>query len=133
MGEDFCVPYAVYGSLRPNCGNDGLWRGRAEVCGRSLNLPGFRLVTRHGLGFPFALRSDETDSIWVDLIYPKPEFAFELRRDLDVLEGYPDFYDRTIVRTKDFSAWLYLPSQPWRYRDLLRVTDGDWRQWIISF
>ena len=129
MDTNVLMPYAVYGSLRPGCGNDVLWHGRAVASEQSFRVEGFRLVTSTGLGYPFALRSSR-DSICVDLIYPKSEWAFELRKDLDRLEGYPDFYTRTSVNVEGVTALLYLPAEPQRYSHLQPVLDGDWTTWV---
>jgi gamma-glutamylcyclotransferase (GGCT)/AIG2-like uncharacterized protein YtfP len=129
MVDDLCLPYAFYGSLRPGCGNDWLWSGRG-VCSPGGVVRGFRLVTERGLGFPFALPA-AGEFVMVDVVRPLGGFEGVLRRDLDRLEGYPDFYGRGVVQVElgggVVSCCMYWPVDAVRYEGLLSVPGGDWR------
>lgn len=119
-------PIAVYGTLRPEGGNDWLWRDRATSTGTGL-VQGFRLVTNGG--FPYALPS-ATDTITVSLIEPAAEHYEEVLGDMDMLEGVPHHYNRRAVvvetLTGDVVAWMFVPVHLHRVASLPPVEGGDW-------
>lgn len=133
--EDCHLPYAVYGSLRPDCGNDGLWRNRANVRDGKWFVDGYRLVAHRSGMFPFALPSP-FGHICVDLIDPLPHLQEDLRIDFDLLEGYPNFYNRIKVdvhgENSQCVAWLYTPNDSESYEHLPRVSDGNWKNYLIN-
>jgi len=129
------TPIFVYGTLRPDCGNDVLWRGKAHARFDGLAiLPRFRLVS--GGAFPFALPDADADAVGA-LIVPNDGEYDEVLARMDRLEGYPRFYDRLMVAvdTPDgiVKAWVYTPAHPDEYDHLADVPDGDWhnvsRRW----
>lgn len=124
--QDLVTPYAVYGTLRPKCGNDWLWKDMA-VCIGSTTVDGYRLVTNGS--FPYAIPA-EGQQIVVDLIAPSVEHAAVLRTRLDRLEGYPDHYDRVLVQVTfddaQINVWLYTPNDPYYIEDAVPVPGNDW-------
>lgn len=126
-------PTFVYGTLRPNQGNDRLWKdeGYAIADGYAW-VEGFRLVTQ---GFyPYAI-PDASESITGALIAPDPDCYDGVMARLDRLEGVPMHYKRVLVpvmfvgydwqdlRTE---AWLYVPADPTDYAHLDPVRENDW-------
>jgi len=125
------LPYAVYGTLRSGEGNSRLWQGLARSGGLS-TLRGYRLVSNGG--FPYALFAGPKSEITVEAVVPNGDEAsqFELRRRLDRLEGYPDFYDRyletVVVEGAPQECWIYVPSSD--HEELGKypqVPNNDWK------
>lgn len=127
------LPFAVYGTLRPGCGNDHRWLDRAEASAPK-RLEGFELIGA-GAGFPYAVPvRGSTSTIVVNVVTPEPEHYDDVRRSLDQLEGYPRHYDRIRVEVEYEPCWIYVPSW-WpeygsvRFRtfnDLRVIEGGDW-------
>jgi gamma-glutamylcyclotransferase (GGCT)/AIG2-like uncharacterized protein YtfP len=121
--DNLNMPYAVYGTLREGHHNARLWTGYAESYGTD-SVSGYRLVTNGG--FPYALPAEGEVTV-VEIIVPHRSTADSLRSRLDMLEGYPDFYDRLVVTTEDgVECMMYVPATPDAYNGLARVTDNDW-------
>jgi len=59
-------PFAVYGTLRPGCGNDRLWQGNAAPIGLG-HVTGFRLVSNGA--FPYAVPTED-QRIVVEMVMP---------------------------------------------------------------
>jgi gamma-glutamylcyclotransferase (GGCT)/AIG2-like uncharacterized protein YtfP len=131
---DDTVLFAVYGTLRTGCGNDILWRDRAESLGLA-TVPDYALVVPSWqAGFPFAV-PQRGHRIVVELLRPLPEHRAALTRRLDELEGVPTLYTRDeAVSEVDGGyvfTWLYVASQSTQAHRLgtaLFVPDGDWVQ-----
>lgn len=123
---------AVYGTLRTDCGNDRLWRGRAESWGTDTMRP-FRMTTNGG--YPYAIPDDDADTIVVELLHPDPDNRHALMADLDSLEGYPRHYNRIVAITDEGNAaWMYVPSDAtMEYAAGLRpVPSGDWTEYSAT-
>ena len=128
--ERLDLPYAVYGTLRPGCGNDRLWEGMAYL-GATGVVEGYKMVTGMSMGFPFALPAPHS-SVVVEIIVPAEGFERVLRDRLDTLEGYPHFYDRKVVKVETISgfveAWLYVPCTTSFLDKVFDIPSGDWVQ-----
>lgn len=113
---------AVYGSLRKGLHNHGLL-SQATLLGTE-RVKGFGM---YSLGsFPFvSTTGDVTDKeITVEVYEVTPA---EFRR-LDMLEGYPSFYDRMMIETSHGPAWIYFIDGKDQYTPSRHepVPDGDW-------
>jgi gamma-glutamylcyclotransferase (GGCT)/AIG2-like uncharacterized protein YtfP len=125
MKRNLEMPYAVYGTLRTGEGNDRLWRGLATG-GEIDTVQGYRLVTNGG--FPYALPCGGQSST-IEIVIPidDSEAQRQMRSRLDMLEGYPSFYDRVIVTTDSGKrCWMYTPVCPSEYERLPAVYGNDW-------
>ena len=117
---------AVYGSLRKGLHNHSLLED-ATFLG-SERIKGFNM---HSLGsFPFITTRGSTDKSEITIeVYEVTPAEF---RRLDTLEGYPSFYDRTLVDTSHGQAWIYFIDKDGSYSTVRneRVTDGDWLKFL---
>jgi len=134
MEQRLDLPYAVYGTLRPGCGNDGLWFGMAEL-GAKGYVNDHKMVTGPSASFPYAVPACHSALI-AELIYPVERFAGVLRDRLDTLEGYPHFYDRKIVKVETVwgfvEAWLYFAPSTTFLGETVNVFCGDWVDYLSS-
>ena len=120
----FCNKVIVYGTLRKDQGNyfaTGL--SKATHLGTEAAYLPFEM---YSLGaFPALVRDDVTHRIVGDVF----QVDADMMSRLDMLEGYPDFYDRMIVTLgqTDFHppmhAWVYYMKYPPTNEV---ITDGDW-------
>ena len=111
------LPIAVYGTLRPGCGNDRLWHGLAEArYDGDVELRGFMLVSNGG--FPYLLADDGSVTVGALIEPAADEYEYVLRR-MDGLEGYHpgsrhNHYERVhvVVHTPEgpVLAWTYVPA-----------------------
>ena len=133
MQQRLQTPYAVYGTLRSGMGNDGIWRGLAEVVDAGV-VRGFRLVSNGS--FPYALPAGVDSEIVVEVLQPDQGYEETVRHNLDCLEGYPSFYDRILVDVENdrgnATCWLYTPADPERYEGLEPVDNNDWRTHVVA-
>lgn len=109
---------ATYGTLRVNQPN---WMGSLSQCPHigTFRLEGFQLYTSGFIPYAF----EEEGSIVVDVFDIDEE---ELQR-CDMLEGYPNHYNRKLVRISDeVVAWIYYIVNSSEKRACRRVADGDW-------
>ena len=111
---------AVYGSLRAGHGNHRLLEGY-ELLSRELSPPIFKMISLGG--FPGLL--DGTASAVLEM-YDVSEDTFSR---LDMLEGYPHFYNRKQVSTSVGDAWVYFLEEEEDYADRPVVQSGDWTQY----
>lgn len=117
---------AVYGSLRKGFGNNRLLSS-AEFLGDGATIDHF---TMHSLGgFP-CIVEDGNCNVAVE-VYAVDNDTFER---LDMLEGYPDFYNRKLTEICLFSGeqvkcWVYYMDQDNAYiRPNSEVESGDWKE-----
>lgn len=106
---------AVYGSLRKNMGNHGFLVNAKHLSTEEIK--GFRMYSLGG--FPAVLYNGGQNTVTVE-VYEVDDDTFE---SLDMLEGYPRFYDRDEVDTSQGSAWIYYHHTP--PSDVI-VDSGDW-------
>ena len=90
---------AVYGTLKQGHGNHRLL-SQSQFMGHE-TLYGWEM---HSLGFcPAIVYSTPDSKVWTE-VYKVDEDTF---RRLDMLEGYPSFYNRKLVTTQYGEAWVY--------------------------
>lgn len=112
----------VYGTLRQGNGNHHLLRD-SEFLGNS-EITGFKMYSLGG--FPAIVRNDDESSIVVGEAYQVDETVFGR---LDLLEGYPDLYQRQKVPTDHGTAWVYTmdAGAPFLLESSV-ISHGDWNQ-----
>lgn len=113
--KDMTFRAAVYGSLRKGFGNHEFMRG-ANYLGDAL-VEDFEM---YSLGsFPVCVPKDG-ESVYVEVY----EVDMHTLEGLDMLEGYPSFYDRRVVNTVFGEAFMYyMAAKP---KGQPRVDGGDW-------
>ena len=89
----------VYGSLRKGHGNHGLLHS-AKFLRQDITSPEF---TMYDLGAFPAVTTEGGTAIHGELY----EVDDETFQRLDILEGYPDFYDRMLLSFGEDRAWMY--------------------------
>ena len=119
----------VYGSLMTGFGNHRLLSSGSAM-GSVISYGADRLVwpgQMLSLGaFPGLIRKDQLSLINGE-VYEVNEEVFER---LDMLEGYPSFYDREVRKTKNgHEAWVYFlnPLDYKYYSEEVVIENGDWR------
>jgi gamma-glutamylcyclotransferase (GGCT)/AIG2-like uncharacterized protein YtfP len=131
-------PFAVYGTLRPDCGADTMWTAIADCDPMDLYvIPGYRLTTNGG--FPYAIPASNDESIVVNLIHPRDAAAAHaLAERLDRYEGVPSHYQRIPVcafaaqAPRAIRAWLYTPTHPDEAARLRSIPSGDWLTFLAA-
>jgi len=112
---------AVYGSLRVGQGNHRII-AEYEPLSREWSVPEF---TMHNLGgFPALVAGKNT--VLLEL-YKVDDDTFA---QLDILEGYPHFYNRRQVRTSLGDAWVYFIEDLDHSHGV--VDSGDWSEFLIQ-
>lgn len=107
---------AVYGTLKRGRGNDRLL-GDAKFLGETLTTPEY---TMYHLGaFPCITLEGDTP-IHVE-VYEVDSDTF---KRLDMLEGYPSFYNRKKINTILGTAWIYYMTKPTWGTDM--IVGGKW-------
>ena len=112
----------VYGTLLSGEGNNRryLQNDESKLLGEDV-ITGYKM---YSLGaFPAICAGLDhqtiTGEVW--------EITDKILWDLDRLEGFPDFYDRTAVDTKFGIAWVYLhDNQP----DGKLIESGSWKEYL---
>jgi gamma-glutamylcyclotransferase (GGCT)/AIG2-like uncharacterized protein YtfP len=118
----------VYGTLRPNQGNDRLWEGLAyaKYDGKCKVL-GHRLVSNGA--FPYMIPA-ATEEAFGCLVVPLPDQYDYVLGQMDRLEGVPHHYTRETVAVMTPEgielAWTYIPRNPETYAALGDVPGNDW-------
>ena len=108
----------VYGSLREGLGNHALLENSVKLGEFRLELP----YAMYSLGGYPALVVDEAVNLITGEVYEIDQPTFER---LDWLEGYPRYYDRTLIDTPLGQAWMYFINEN-TYQ--IRVESGDWKE-----
>jgi gamma-glutamylcyclotransferase (GGCT)/AIG2-like uncharacterized protein YtfP len=114
----------VYGSLRKGLGLHHAI-SHEESLG-TVRVQGLSLRTRGSFtGYPYSvLTGNPEDEAVVELYKVTPETL----RNLDMIEGHPSHYCRTLVRSDDVCFWVYqIEENSARADDITReVEGGDW-------
>jgi gamma-glutamylcyclotransferase (GGCT)/AIG2-like uncharacterized protein YtfP len=117
--EQDMVRIFVYGTLKRGYGNHRLLAGRSvfigddAIIGKLFDLGAFPAATPEG-----------SDLIQGETYFVGPKTL----RDLDRLEGHPNFYRREVVKTRSgVDAWVYfMPEISWHTRSLHYLPEGVW-------
>jgi gamma-glutamylcyclotransferase (GGCT)/AIG2-like uncharacterized protein YtfP len=108
----------VYGSLKEGRSNAYLLSG-SKLLGEALTRPSFTMLN---LGvYPGVVLKGST-AIHGE-VYEVSEITFAR---LDMLEGYPSFYDRMEIDTEYGAAWIYFLASPDDYSERRIVEGGIW-------
>ena len=110
MSKTLC---AVYGSLKTGLHNHVILDNSKKL--GDVIIGGFEM---YSLGaFPAITESNVEDRIFAE-VYEVTEGTFAR---LDILEGYPNFYNRKKVDTPLGEAWIYFIKNTERFTDSRRV------------
>lgn len=112
----------VYGTLLSGEGNNHLLQNADSKLIGEAKVQGFML---YNLGaYPAAVPTNDINKKLVGEVW---EISVDVLNNLDWLEGYPSFYDRTLVGTVHGEAWIYYkhyvndPECP-------EIPSGNWRE-----
>ena len=109
---------AVYGTLRKGGGNDRLL-STSTYKGSVRTEP---LYEMDNIGCPFVSRGG-SDSILVEVY----EVTQTVMNYLDMLEGYPNLYDRIQIPTPWGDSWMYV-IEDYFFTGATYVPSGDWME-----
>jgi len=123
-----CNRVMVYGTLRRGMHNHDTFLKGAISLGQFL-VPGFIMWTNSGSFIPYVTPGHQ--HIQVEAYELKSP---EMLRQLDCLEGHPDFYLRSMIYHNDVSYWIYIIPQDkaiklFRSSGINIIPDGDYVQW----
>lgn len=110
----------VYGTLKRSFGNHRtMMKANGRFVGEHTTDPSFTMVSLQS--YPAVIEGGNTSIVGevfeVDTIYP-----------LDVLEGFPSFYNRVLIDTPYGPAWMYVLARAHEnIKHYTRVVDGVWR------
>ncbi|TJZ55705.1 gamma-glutamylcyclotransferase [Streptomyces piniterrae] len=131
------LPFFVYGTLRPGEANHArTLRGRTAA-EEPARITGALLYD--GPGYPYAIAGPPEAVVHGDLVRPRDADYDEVRRVLDLLEGYApgdphNLYERVATEAvcpdgRTVRAWVYLAAEPLAARlraTGTRIEGGDW-------
>ena len=114
---------AVYGTLRRGNGNHRL----IEHCNMLSmeQIEGFHMYSLGG--FPAVVPGKKdgfADTITVEVY----EVDDDTLARVDRLEGYPGWYERSVVHTTHGDAYIYNFTEDMVRPSMVPITDGDWNQ-----
>jgi gamma-glutamylaminecyclotransferase len=123
------TPYVfVYGTLMSGLSNNGLLR-RSAFISTATTEESYKLISR---GIPFLIE-EEGKTYVTGEIYEVTEHAL---KNLDALEGHPNWYERKIINVVDelgdrVKAWVYfMPANRKESGEL--VESGNYRDYVES-
>lgn len=118
--------FAVYGTLRNGFGNHHILNNTfCEFLGLFITKPEFKMVSLGGFpGVIIDAPKEQLNQSIITEIYQVNHTAIEER--LDRLEGYPEFYQKTKIKTPWGEAYMYILSEK-KYGKFPIVTSGDWK------
>ena len=112
---------AVYGSLRKGLHNHCVLED-SPLLGTFVSKPEWTMLS---LGsFPALVPGGDTP-----IVMEVYEVDPEVFASLDMLEGYPSFYDRETIETPMGDAWVYFLADAEGYGNTI-VPSGDWMESI---
>lgn len=106
---------AVYGTLRYGFNNHKLLM-KSNFLGKTKTEP---IFTMYGNFIPWVSNGGST-AITVEVY----EIDTETFKQLDWLEGYPNYYDRRLINTEFGEAWIYFIDHRKNYENV--IESGDW-------
>jgi gamma-glutamylcyclotransferase (GGCT)/AIG2-like uncharacterized protein YtfP len=111
---------AVYGSLRAGFGNHVYVNDSDMLSREVVNIP-FRMVSLGG--FPGLIPADENHDITIE-IYSVTDQVY---RNVERLEGYPNFYQKATINTSQGEVEVYILEDEY-YKKSTFVESGDWAE-----
>lgn len=118
--------YAVYGTLRKGFGNNRLLQNEfSKFLGTERTKAEYKMVSLGG--FPgVILKGDQeiTIEVW-EVNSP------DVEKRLDILEGFPNFYQKTELDTQWGKANMYILSEE-EYGNRTVVESGDWKEFVTK-
>lgn len=118
---------SVYGSLRQGMGNHRVMEFANGKFVGTARIPNLELFAYAGTSFPATAFNDETETQGTLVeVYEVSEKG--LRGPLDGLEGYPNFYNRSLIDIPELNlkSWVYhmeLDELQGKYE---LIESGDW-------
>jgi gamma-glutamylcyclotransferase (GGCT)/AIG2-like uncharacterized protein YtfP len=117
------VLYAVYGTLRVGFGNNRLLNNEhCTYLGTEITAPKFHMVSLGG--FPGVILNGK-QSITIEVFRVNSK---DVEQRLDWLEGYPSFYQKTVIDTQWGKTNMYILNDS--YLKNKQVESGDWAKYI---
>lgn len=118
---------ATYGTLRHGLGNWShfLNNEHCTFLGEQRTEPNYKMVSLGG--FPGVILNGN-QQITIDVFRVSSE---RVLKNLDSLEGYPSFYQKTDINTKWGKAKMYILSEE-KYGNLSVIESGDWKEYRKS-
>ena len=111
---------AVYGSLRKGLYNHYLMSHSDFIKTVSVEVP-FKMISMSDT-FPALIPTKENNLVVFELYKVNDKTA----RNLDILEGYPDFYSKKYIKIKDEDYLVYYLSPLKITNEEEVVKSGDW-------
>lgn len=114
----------VYGTLKEGFGNNRLLRGRAEKV-RDDTLSGYKMYSMGA--FPFIVPTgNEEDVVNGEVWYVPDEHEEEVEASLDMLEGYPNFYNKHTVYPDGGHEYVDVYFMDTALKGYPQVPSGNW-------
>lgn len=115
----------VYGSLREGLGNHRVL-GESKRQDDGVIPFGFRMRSMGGFPAIYHAGAQDETPITVEVYEVSSE---DVAQRLDWLEGYPNFYDRKVIKLADGRVgWVYFIHREDTSRPL--VPEGDWKKFL---
>jgi gamma-glutamylcyclotransferase (GGCT)/AIG2-like uncharacterized protein YtfP len=120
------VLYGVYGTLRSGFGNNQLLQNEySQYLGTQVLKAPFRMVSMGG--FPGMIHTpNEERTITIEVFRVTSP---TVERRLDMLEGYPGWYDKQTIETEWGTAFIYTQTEEQVGKNP-SVESGDWKQFV---
>lgn len=110
-----------YGSLRQGHGNNRLLRDSELLSTEVINIP-FKMVSLGG--FPGLIPSEQNHDITVE-VYEVDDRTY---KNVESLEGWPHFYQKTVVSTSLGDYEIYILEDQRYQSGYPEVESGDWNE-----
>lgn len=117
---------AVYGSLRKNLYNHYLMHSADFIKTVKVDVP-FRMISIADL-YPALIPNTENYSIVFELYKVNDRTS----RNLDVLEGYPDYYSKKYITIEGEEYLVYYLSPLKITNEEKNIYSGDWLEYITK-
>ena len=114
---------AVYGTLRSGeCNHRLLANSNAELAWEGISRQKFAMF---GLSsyFPYLVPRTHVRDVYLE-VYNVDDATFA---SLDILEGYPQHYNRKQVKVRSRDAWIYFAEEDQISQQGGRIEGGDWK------
>lgn len=129
MATEETYKVAVYGSLRKGLYNHYLLEeGKESIFLKEVKVEiPFKMISM-GDVFPALIHSKENNKITLELY----SISFKVFKNLDILEGYPNFYSRKKISIDGDYYWVYYLSNLKKPDNEILVESGDWKLYKIK-